>query len=1407
MSTTAPSPFKRFSAWTRGPPRSLSNSLGSVATGVGSPGPVSPASASTTKPAPLQTLQSTEGLDHNAEDVNFSPAEPSNPLTPSDTSGPESPPPRPRRNPARRSSTAGTVNDLSPALDTRMNSNDSDALPSTPQSSSHPSTPNWSSLLSQSKPAPPVSTEKPPVLAESRSRSRTRESSPVGDKLESGDGSFALPSLPPMPAYPPPLPPAPPTLMKSKLQADAMPFVPVQRKSTTPIVIKNAQGQAMDLQKLKIAVTGKVEDSGSTSPPTFVAAQSTAIRIESEDARRRRLEAEGSKLLGNSAVDSVEEVQDGLLRDTETSGHMDALASSISSLTILDEGSSGGPKSSDPEESWQQLEVPVLETSPPTAPLDGSFPGTAPPAPPIRMKRERSRRSSRRGNSSNSDSAGADPVNVVIATTSTTSGPPIAAAMIAMARTKSGNLTRTRSSEPKRRPVPSRLDLSGIPKPTATANYEIASAMLHARMITDIQAMAYPEADGIVPPLKELNEGITDGKFRYDRHFLLQFCGYCTERPHGMAELEEIRLEPVEPVEQPPPPTRTRSRGGRRRNSSNNQQAQSIQTAPRPGTEATNISATTSMAAPASDTTLPVTPLSSTLPVLHPMSSSMSRTGSRGGRSRHGSNAAKLSINTAATPSASGSTLHVLPPPIPMVRSISHGSSKTASLMSGPPPASPLDRRSKSSRPRKRSSSTRADQPPIPGGLRSPFTPGLSHAGFGEEVKPLEVSANRWVPSSLGSVGRMGSTALSGASSVPEVQTPEIVERKVKALLNKLSMEKFDSISDQIVAWANKSEAETDGQTLTLVIKLVFEKATDEATWSSMYALLCKKMLEEISPGVTDENIRDKTGKLIVGGQLFRQYLLSRCQADFERGWSARETLEEQQTAVAAASGVAPGEEVFSDEYYALQKVKRRGLGLVKFIGELFKLQMLTERIMHRCILKLLDEPAEEDIESVCQLLKTVGLALSGPKGKESMEMYFGRMKELSQDPNVSQRIRFMLMDVIDLRARNWVSKTQIAAPSTLAQVHETVTRETYESASGVKPIPIARGSSRRGQNRSERGSQRDPEASLLSNSTRSLNKAAGNSLTSTVGSPDDGMEVDTNRLRSPILARSPPSTSTTFHSLARLASEPGTSRMSRNISEPGKSRSRRGGERASTMASNAGVNEPRPMNRRPSADLVHLDAAISAGSIGRKRLQLLPRSVGNPDGGPSDLAPEYAARMREGNTADGPADVVAAPSLAVTIEEPPLMSEQQAKAKVEEDVKEFMQIRDFNEAVGYFESLPSHLRHLLVDRFVSRMMDSKEADIQLVLDLFAHVASLGVCSPEMFERGFGPTVEALDDIALDVPAAYTVVARLFRASRVSRDAVERLADSINVYGDVVGVHPRAKLLHEFDVTASTVEA
>jgi translation initiation factor 4G len=254
-------------------------------------------------------------------------------------------------------------------------------------------------------------------------------------------------------------------------------------------------------------------------------------------------------------------------------------------------------------------------------------------------------------------------------------------------------------------------------------------------------------------------------------------------------------------------------------------------------------------------------------------------------------------------------------------------------------------------------------------------------------VSPLKTPANRWIALSV--VHRR---------CADRIGYPDLVESKVRALLNKLTWEKFDSISDQTIAWANKSENERDAKTLNQVIRVVFEQLTHELAFIEIYARLCRKMMERISPEVRDDGIRNTEGKPIAGGQLFRKYLLNRCQDDFERGWFYKEATN-------------------LDECYAAQKAKRRGLSLIKFIGELFKLQMLTERIMHECVKKLLgnvENPKEEEIESLCELLKTIGQQLDVPKARAHMDVYFTRMKELCKNLNVSPRSQFMLQVTSD---------------------------------------------------------------------------------------------------------------------------------------------------------------------------------------------------------------------------------------------------------------------------------------------------------------------------------------------------------------------------------------------------------
>lgn len=70
--------------------------------------------------------------------------------------------------------------------------------------------------------------------------------------------------------------------------------------------------------------------------------------------------------------------------------------------------------------------------------------------------------------------------------------------------------------------------------------------------------------------------------------------------------------------------------------------------------------------------------------------------------------------------------------------------------------------------------------------------------------------------------------------------------------------------------------------------------------------------------------------------------------------------------------------------------------------------------------------PAEENVEAICRLFNTIGKQLDGsPKSRRFNDAYFSRLKELTTNPQLSARLRFMVRDVLDLRANSWVPRRE----------------------------------------------------------------------------------------------------------------------------------------------------------------------------------------------------------------------------------------------------------------------------------------------------------------------------------------------------------------------------------------------
>ncbi|XP_068655929.1 eukaryotic translation initiation factor 4G-like isoform X2 [Aristolochia californica] len=268
-------------------------------------------------------------------------------------------------------------------------------------------------------------------------------------------------------------------------------------------------------------------------------------------------------------------------------------------------------------------------------------------------------------------------------------------------------------------------------------------------------------------------------------------------------------------------------------------------------------------------------------------------------------------------------------------------------------------------------------------------------------------------------------------------------QRQLKSILNRLTPQNFDKLFEQVKA-VNIDNAAT----LTGVISQIFDKALMEPTFCEMYANFCCHLAGEL-PDFNEDNEKIT----------FKRVLLNKCQEEFERG--EREQAE--------ADRVEEGDNKQSEGQREEKRIKarRRMLGNIRLIGELYKKKMLTERIMHECIKKLLGQyqnPDEEDVEALCKLMSTIGEIIDHPKAKVYLDTYFDRMSKLSTNQALSSRVRFMLKDAIDLRKNGWQQRRKVDGPKKIEEVHRDAAQERQLQSSRLSRGGSTGSSARRGQ-------------------------------------------------------------------------------------------------------------------------------------------------------------------------------------------------------------------------------------------------------------------------------------------------------------------------------------------------------
>ncbi|PNJ27245.1 EIF4G3 isoform 4 [Pongo abelii] len=598
----------------------------------------------------------------------------------------------------------------------------------------------------------------------------------------------------------------------------------------------------------------------------------------------------------------------------------------------------------------------------------------------------------------------------------------------------------------------------------------------------------------------------------------------------------------------------------------------------------------------------------------------------------------------------------------------------------------------------------------------------------------LKKAENAWKPSQKRD---------SQADDPENIKTQELF-RKVRSILNKLTPQMFNQLMKQVSGLTVDTEERLKG-----VIDLVFEKAIDEPSFSVAYANMCRCLVTLKVP------MADKPGNTVN----FRKLLLNRCQKEFEKDKADDDVFEKKQKELEAASAPEERTRLHDELEEAKDKARRRSIGNIKFIGELFKLKMLTEAIMHDCVVKLLKNHDEESLECLCRLLTTIGKDLDFEKAKPRMDQYFNQMEKIVKERKTSSRIRFMLQDVIDLRLCNWVSRRADQGPKTIEQIHKEAKIEEQEEQRKVQQL-MTKEKRRPGVQRVDEGG---------------WNTVQG-AKNSRVLDPSKFLKITKPTIDEKIQ----------LVPKAQLGSWGKGSSGGAKASETDALRSS-----ASSLNRFSALQPPAPSGSTPSTP-VEFDSRrtlTSRGSMGReKNDKPLPSATARPNtfmrgGSSKDLLDNQSQEEQRREMLEtvkqltGGVDVErnsteaernktresAKPEIsAMSAHDKAALSEEELERKSKSIIDEFLHINDFKEAMQCVEELNAQgLLHVFVRVGVESTLERSQITRDHMGQLLYHLVQSEKLSKQDFFKGFSETLELADDMAIDIPHIWLYLAEL----------------------------------------------
>lgn len=333
-------------------------------------------------------------------------------------------------------------------------------------------------------------------------------------------------------------------------------------------------------------------------------------------------------------------------------------------------------------------------------------------------------------------------------------------------------------------------------------------------------------------------------------------------------------------------------------------------------------------------------------------------------------------------------------------------------------------------------------------GVGTPFTPNLG--GIGKTAGLFPGVAGKFKdPNSninMNSNNMMGTSGGVGGGSATDSKLPDfsrqsmvqvkvaqniIKERtllhRVRGIFAKVSHDNFKDVKEELCALPIRQSRDED---VREIVHWIYDKAVqpEDEIFVELYANLIKELTSDIQ------------GKDPKKSSALRKALVEKCQQSFDKRTDVNKASADKISSEAnaettvqsrdSAATVALKELIANDNDsdYVKNRERSRLRSNIKFLAQLFRVQMVTVKVVNYVLYSLLygnanekrHKPEEYEIEMFCDLIKNTQKLLPPDVRTQYLPKYMDTVKEYTKNPKTTMRVKCLLLDLIELYDNNW---------------------------------------------------------------------------------------------------------------------------------------------------------------------------------------------------------------------------------------------------------------------------------------------------------------------------------------------------------------------------------------------------